>query len=94
MLTRFSCACPQDLDEKLAALTSEVQKSLERAPASFRTSVLSFMGDSGDPPDWKADQEKFTFFAAQLLPLSARDKMEVRISQPRSVDYVRWGAWF
>lgn len=67
----------QKLDDKLTELTAEIQQSLEGAPPSFRTSVLAFVGDIGEKPDWRTQPELFSFWAAQCLSLSARDKMVV-----------------
>lgn len=72
------CPAVQALDGKLEELVAGVQQSLHKASSSFRASVAAFLSDFGEKPDWRAHPERFTFWAARWLPLSARDKITVR----------------
>ena len=73
----WQCAA-QALDVKLDGLMEGVQGALAKASASFRAAATTFQSDLGEKPDWRADPEAFTFWAARWLPLLAREKLDVR----------------
>jgi hypothetical protein len=68
----------QKLKDTVDKVLKDVTAQAELAARPLRSELLAHLADLGTPPDPETDTEALTWWAARLLCIQAREKLEAR----------------